>query len=157
MYRSLWIMQLPLLSSCLLGAMGCHSSTTTIVPDVPPQQMQPAPVPGLSLQQIVEMSRNGSSPNVIMNMISSSHSTFQLTPDEINYLRQQQVDNSVIEYMQRCGAVANGPPPPPTVYTPQAAVAPAYVAPGYVAPVGYYGPPPVYVGVGGWYRPRYGY
>ena len=86
---------------------------------------------------------NGTGANVIINQINNTGSVFQLTVEQIGYLKQQGVNDAVIEYMQthHAGAVVGSAPPPPPAYVRPAAYAvypyPAYAYPGpYVYPYG---------------------
>ena len=65
------------------------------------------------------LTRQGTSDDIIINQIRTSGVAYQLSPDEISWLKQNQVHDCVIEAMQ---ATAAGPPvvyvrqPPPPVY-----------------------------------------
>jgi len=70
-------------------------------------QKQPAQAPGaavnqnqMSIQQIVNMSSQGVNEDVIVDRIRLTNSKFNLTPDDINYLRQNGVSQKVINAMQ---------------------------------------------------------
>jgi len=72
-------------------------------------QKQPAQTQGsgaavnqnqMSIQQIVNMSGQGVNEDVIVDRIRLTNSKFNLTPDDINYLRQNGVSQKVINTMQ---------------------------------------------------------
>ncbi len=89
--------------------------------------------PPLSLEDIQKLSASGTSDGVIINQIRASGSQYRLTADQILWLQQYGVHDSVIREMQATAYRA-----PRAVYT----AAPAYPPPVYV-----YEPAPV-VGVG---------
>jgi hypothetical protein len=87
--------------------------------------------PPLSLPDVVQMANSGVSDTVIIQQMDATHSAYNLTPADIQYLTQAHVSNNVIIAMQqRNGTVVVGPRP-------------VYVVPAYPPP-----PPPVAVGVG---------
>jgi hypothetical protein len=61
--------------------------------------------PALGLQEIANMATQGVSDTVIIEQIRSSHSVYQLTPDQIVYLKQYKVSDTVIYEMQRTAHV----------------------------------------------------
>jgi hypothetical protein len=78
----------------------------------------------LQVNDVVQLVQSGQSDDVIMNQIYTTGSVYQLTPADLNYLRQQQVSDRIIMYMQsrtpgvvRAGPPGSvyvvGPPPPP--------------------------------------------
>ncbi len=54
----------------------------------------------MSIQEIVEMSRQGIHEDVIADRIRLTNSKFNLTPEDINYLKQNGVSQKVINAMQ---------------------------------------------------------
>jgi uncharacterized membrane protein len=91
----------------------------------------------MTLTDVVKMTQDHVSDDLIINQMNSTYSNFNLRPDEITYLKQQGVSDRVIMAMQM-----RRYPPPGYVYR---GVAPAGVV--VVEPA----PPPVAVGVGfGW-------
>ena len=69
----------------------------------------------LGLQDVVTLTQNGTSDEIIMNQIRTSGTIYHLSGQEIVYLKNNGVHDCVIEAMQ---ATANLPPvaPPPVVY-----------------------------------------
>jgi len=59
----------------------------------------------LSLQQIVDLSKQGVHENVIIDKINLSNSKFNLTPADIDYLKQQGVSQKIIDAMQATSTV----------------------------------------------------
>lgn len=75
----------------------------------PGQTTQPAQTAGanvaanpnqMTILQIVELTKQGANENVIIDKIRLSNSKFNLTSDDINYLKQQGVSQNVINAMQ---------------------------------------------------------
>jgi uncharacterized protein YcfJ len=54
----------------------------------------------LSMQQIVEFTKQGLTDDEIINKIKATNSKFNLTKDGIDYLKQQRVSQKVIDAMQ---------------------------------------------------------
>ena len=54
----------------------------------------------MSLQQIVDLTKQGANEAVIIDRIHLSNSKFNLTPQDIDYLKQQGVNQGVIDAMQ---------------------------------------------------------
>ena len=80
----------------------------------------------MGLQDVVTLTRQGTSDDIIINNVRTSGTIFRLSGDEIVWLKQNQVHDCVIEAMQ---ATAAGPPvvyvrqpPPPVVYVEPAPV-----------------------------------
>jgi hypothetical protein len=80
--------------------------------------------PPLSLEQIAQMAQNHTSDYIIINQIRVSGSIYQLTADQINWLKAQGVSDAVVAEMQatavrygyaqpRRVVVVEQPPPPP--------------------------------------------
>ena len=67
----------------------------------PAQTSQQALSPNqMSVQSIVEMSKQGVHEDVIIDRIRLTNSRFNLTQDDLNYLRQNKVSEKVIATMQ---------------------------------------------------------
>ncbi len=82
--------------------------------------------PPLTLYQIADMAQKHISDAVIIQQIRYTNSSYNLTPDDINWLKQQGVSDYVVMEMQsRRPVVIQGPPP-----------AYVYPAPGPVVGVG---------------------
>jgi hypothetical protein len=92
-----------------------------------------APRP-LGLTDIANMAQNRVADDVIITQIRTTGSVFQLSPEQIVWLKQASVSDVVIQEMQ-----ATAYRYPRRVYT----AAPVYVEPVYVEPA-----PPVAVGIG---------
>ena len=141
MSKSHWIAEVMLLG-CLTGAAGCVCTRETATV----HEVQSAPVaqnPAMSLEEIAELSRKGSSPQTIINLINSSGSTYVLGAEHVTWLKQQGVANAVIEYMQThtsSGTVVGGAPPPALV-RPAAVAYPYPPPPPYAYPMYAYPPP----------------
>ena len=58
------------------------------------------PINQITMQQIVDWTRQGLPSDEIINRIRSTNSTYALTPEDISYLRRQGVSQRVIETMQ---------------------------------------------------------
>lgn len=66
-----------------------------------PTQAQPAANPNqMSIQQIVELTKQGVNENVIIDKIHLTNSKFNLSSNDIAYLKQQGVTQKVIDAMQ---------------------------------------------------------
>lgn len=57
-------------------------------------------VKALSMQQVVELSKQGVSDDEIIKRIKATNSKFNLSQDGINYLKEQKVSQKVIDAMQ---------------------------------------------------------
>ena len=90
--------------------------------------------PPLSLEDIVNLSRNGSSDEIIIGQIYNTGSVYRLSADQIVYLQNNGVRDRVIQVMQQTGYR-----PVRRVYTAVPVEAPVYVVPP---------PPPPPIGVG---------
>jgi uncharacterized protein YcfJ len=73
------------------------NATKKTAPQEPAKQEE---VKALSMQQVVELSKQGVSDEEITRRIKATNSKFNLTKDGINYLKQQGVSQRVIEAMQ---------------------------------------------------------
>jgi outer membrane murein-binding lipoprotein Lpp len=67
---------------------------------------QPANPNQMSLQQVVDLTKQGVNENVIIDKINLSNSKFNLTQADIDYLKQQGVSQKVLDAMQVTGAAA---------------------------------------------------
>lgn len=97
--------------------------------------------PKLSLEEVVKLTQDGVSDDVIINQIRTTKSRYELTTEQISYLRSYNVSNVVIKEMQNRRAntydepVYRRPrevyvePPPPTVVRPVYVVEPVPVLP----------------------------
>lgn len=81
----------------------------------------------MGLQDVVTLSRQGTSDDIIINNVRTSGTIFRLSGDEIVWLKQNGVHDCVIEAMQATAAgppvvYVRQPPPPATVYVEPAPV-----------------------------------
>ena len=65
------------------------------------EQIMPKAVPNVTLDEIVTLSKQGNSPEQIINRIKASNSRYDLTPSEIVQLTEQGVDPQVLDYMHQ--------------------------------------------------------
>ena len=65
------------------------------------ERIMPKPVPNVTLDEIVTLSKQGNSPEQIINRIKASNSRYDLTPSEIVQLTEQGVDPQVLDYMHQ--------------------------------------------------------
>jgi hypothetical protein len=63
------------------------------------EQLMPKPVPNLTLDEIVSLSKQGMSPEQIIEKIKASNSRYDLTPSEVVRLTKAGVDPKVLDYM----------------------------------------------------------
>lgn len=109
------------------------------------QAQAAAPVRGpLGLQEIAQMAQQGISDPVIISQIRSTRSVYNLAPNDIAYLKSQNVSDAVVMEMQ---ATASRVVP---VAGPR-----VYARPYYGPDVVYVAPPPPVVGVGFGYGRRW--
>ena len=59
-----------------------------------------APISQVTMQQIVDWTRQGLSGDEIISRIRTTNSTYSLTSDDVNYLRKEGVSERVVETMQ---------------------------------------------------------
>ncbi|MCX7666265.1 MAG: glycine zipper domain-containing protein [Gemmataceae bacterium] len=97
--------------------------------------------PKLTLEEIVKLTQDGVSDDIIINQIRTTQSRYELTTEQISYLKSYNVSNAVIREMQnRRTGQAEDPvyrrprevivaPPPPTVVRPVYVVEPIPVLP----------------------------
>jgi Bacterial type II and III secretion system protein len=80
------------------------------------------PARQMTLEEIVQMAQVGQKDAVIIGQINNTGSVFQLTADDLNYLHQQRVSDTVINYTQSRRLVAVPPvciypaPPPNAIH-----------------------------------------
>jgi len=65
------------------------------------EQIMPKPVPNVTLDEIIALSKQGTPPNQIIEKIKTSNSRYDLTPSEIVRLTQQGVDPKVLDYIHQ--------------------------------------------------------
>ena len=90
----------------------------------------------IGLQDVIDMTKSGTTPEIILNQIRTSGTVFHLSGQDIIWLQQNHVDPGVIEAMQ---ATATQPPAGPPVVYMRSPPPPSVI---YVEPP----PPPVGVG-----------
>ncbi len=59
-----------------------------------------SPISKVTLQQVVDWTQQGLTGDEIISRINTTHSTYGLTADDVNYLRREGVSERVIETMQ---------------------------------------------------------
>ncbi|WP_020468964.1 glycine zipper domain-containing protein [Zavarzinella formosa] len=92
----------------------------------------------LGLTDVIQLSRQNLGDEVIINQIRSTHSTFQLSTEDLRSLKENGVSDRVVVEMQNAR-----PERPETVVVPR--YVPYYARPRYYygpGPYYYYGPPP---------------
>jgi hypothetical protein len=93
-----------------------------------------APRGPLSLPEIAQMAQSGLSDAVIIGQIRATRSVYVLTPQDLEWLKTQNVSDAVVLEMQ---ATASRMPPPPRVYArPYYGPDVVYVEPYYPPPIG---------------------
>jgi hypothetical protein len=63
------------------------------------ERIMPKPEPNLSLDEIVRLSKAGTSPELIIEKIKATHSQYDLTPSQSVDLSKQGVSAKVLDYM----------------------------------------------------------
>jgi hypothetical protein len=63
------------------------------------ERIMPKPVPNLSLDEIVKLSKDGVTPEQIIEKIKASNSRYDLTPSQAVELSKQGVSATVLDYM----------------------------------------------------------
>lgn len=63
------------------------------------ERLLPKPDPNLTYDELVRLSRDGTSPDSIIDKIKQSNSSYALTPSEAMELGKQGVDARVLDYM----------------------------------------------------------
>jgi hypothetical protein len=108
----------------------------------------------MGLSDVMDMARKGHDDQIIINQIQATGSTFQLTPSDLDMLKNNGVSPRVIAEMQAARPVSVGPrvivrdPRPNTVIVHE----PYHPGPVYVRPYPYYCRPRPVVFVGGHYH-----
>lgn len=93
--------------SAALFLTACATTTTQQEPQIKRispeelEQIMPKPVPNVTLEEIITLSKQGNSPEQIINRIKASNSRYDLTPSEIVQLTEQGVDPKVLDYMHQ--------------------------------------------------------
>lgn len=82
------------------GALGAGGGAAVGSQINKPNQSIQAQTATLSMAQIVNLSKQGTSSEEIINRIKTTNSKFSLTAEDINYLKKQGVSQRVIEAMQ---------------------------------------------------------
>ena len=82
-----------------LGAAG-GAAVGAQIPKQQPTYAPSVPINQVTMQQIVDWTRQGLPGDEIINRIKTTSSTYALTADDIGYLRKQGVSQRVIEAMQ---------------------------------------------------------
>ncbi|MBI4706776.1 MAG: glycine zipper 2TM domain-containing protein [Candidatus Omnitrophica bacterium] len=85
------------LTGALIGSQINKPAQTETAAQAQPQQA--ANPNQMTLQQVVDLSKQGVSETVIIDKLKSSNSKFNLTQADIDYLKQQKVPQSVIDVM----------------------------------------------------------
>jgi hypothetical protein len=90
------------LSALLLA--GCASTLEKAPPikRISPEELErimPTPAPNLSLDEIVRLSKAGTSPELIIEKIKATNSLYDLTPSQSLDLSKQGVDAKVLDYI----------------------------------------------------------
>lgn len=92
---------LALLSGCASNP--SEPGTPPKIDRITPEELEsllPLPIPNLSLEDLVRMSKAGDSPDAIIARIRDSHSGYELTPGQMINLNRQGVDSRVLDYIQ---------------------------------------------------------
>jgi hypothetical protein len=93
----IWIGALALLAGCASNA-----SREPEIKRISPEELErimPKPVPNLTLDEIVKLSKEGSTPEQIIDKIKVSNSRYDLTPSEALALSKRGVDAKVLDYI----------------------------------------------------------
>ena len=84
-----------------LGAAGGAAVGAQIPKEHPPAYAQAGqPINQVTMQQVVDWTRQGVTTDDIINRIRTTNSNYSLTADDVGYLRKQGVSQRVIEVMQ---------------------------------------------------------
>ncbi len=54
----------------------------------------------MSVLQVIELSKSGATENIIIDKIKKSNSKFNLTPEDVDYLKKEGVSQNIINAMQ---------------------------------------------------------
>ncbi len=91
----------PVQGALIGGAIGAGSGAVVGAQIEKPTQDVPAQTPGhLTMEQIVDLTKQGVSGDGIIAKINATNSKYALTADDIGYLQKQGVSQRVIEAMQ---------------------------------------------------------
>lgn len=95
----------------VLSIVGCASNTTktTEIDRITPEELakiMPPPTATVSLEAIVEQTKQGKTPDEIIASIRASNSRYELTPSQTLTLSKQGVDVKVLEYIHQSNELA---------------------------------------------------
>lgn len=93
-----------LMAALLLTACATTQQQEPQVKRISPEELErimPKPVPNLTLDEIVALSKQGTPPEQIIEKIKASNSRYDLTPSEVVRLTQQGVDPKVLDYIHK--------------------------------------------------------
>ena len=100
---------------CVLLLQACVSNpaVTPQIQRISPEELEritPKPTPNLTLDDIVRLTKNGTSPDQIIAEIKASNSGYDLSPSQAVELSKQGVDGKVLDYMHssRQAAIRDG-------------------------------------------------
>lgn len=98
------LMRITILSGMLILLTACASAPPQApqIRRISPEELErimPRPVPNLSLDEIVRLSRNGVAPELIIEKIKTSNSRYDLTPSQVVDLSKRGVDARVLDYI----------------------------------------------------------
>ncbi len=82
------------------GIAGSQIENKNAKPRQVPVASQAAPISQITMQQIVDWTRQGMSGDEIISRIRTTNSSYALTADDISYLRREGVSQRVVETMQ---------------------------------------------------------
>lgn len=95
----------------ILSLAGCAGNETKAVKidRITPEELakiMPQPVPTMSLEAIVEQTKQGKTPDNIIANIQASNSRYELTPSQTLALSRQGVDVKVLDYIHQSNELA---------------------------------------------------
>lgn len=96
----------------LLGLLSGCASTPAVPPKIARisaeelEQIMPKPVPNITLEELVALSKTGTSPDELIEKIKTSNSRYDLTPSQIIDLGRQGVDAKVLDYIHQMREIA---------------------------------------------------
>jgi hypothetical protein len=70
------------------------------------EQIMPKPVPNITLEELVTLSKTGTSADALIDKIKASNSRYDLTPSQAIELAQQGVDARVLDYIHQMREIA---------------------------------------------------
>jgi len=88
---------LPLLAGC--AATPAHDPQIQRISSEELERIMPKPVPNLTLDEIIQLSKQGMTAEQIIEKIKASNSRYDLTPSQSLELSKQGVDTRVLDYM----------------------------------------------------------